>query len=248
MTEAIIPSLTEETITVPEVLATTSKSDIAVATIGKKRLMHDIIREALQSSAPKRGARRDNSSSSNQGDSTAAFENLLSTTTESSDSFQAVQAITPVDTSSSEGQLVFDADGNIVLSAAPVTNSADYSFSGTVVDAMLTGYEFAYKKTRPTKWSPDETERFYSALSRFGSDLMLVNTAFPSLTASQIRQKFKAENRRAPRLVAEALQRSKTARLAPPVSEPHSPAISMHTPTPSSPAIPLDALDDLLQL
>ena len=246
MTEAIIPSLIEETIGVREVSERSANGAVAVATIGKKRLMHDIIREALQSSAPKRGARRDNTQS--HSDSSAAFENLLSSTPESQDSLQSTHAIASVDTSASEGQLVFDADGNIVLSAAPVTNSADYSFSGTVVDAMLTGYEFAYKKTRPTKWSPDETDRFYSALSRFGSDLMLVNTSFPSLSASQIRQKFKAENRRAPKRVAEALHRSKTAKLAPPVSEPHSPAISMHTPTPSSPAIPLDALDDLLQL
>ena len=212
-------------------LQSNAQGAMAVPAVGKKRLMHDIIREALQSSAPKRGARRDNSSTPPQNGS---LEALTSSSTP--------DAIVPVDTSAADAQLIFDENGNIVLSAPAVSSKPQSSFAfaaGTVVDASTSGYEFAYKKTKPTKWSPEETDRFYSALEKFGSDLMLVNTFFPSLNSTQIRQKFKTETRKQPQRVSEAVKRK--AKLIAPVSP------VMNTPQ-GAPAIPLDLLDDLLQI
>jgi len=221
MTEAIIPSVLEEGLLDRP---TPAEANTTMASIGRKRLMHDIIREALQSSAPKRGVKRDSPVGSQQVGALTGFEDLLGSAPNTPDMFNPSLSNDTV--SANDGQLVFDEDGNIVLSAATITASTDFGFSGTVVDAMLTGYEFAYKKTRPTKWSPDETDRFYSALEQFGSDLMLVNTFFPSLTSTQIRQKYKAEDRREPLRVAAALQRSKTRQAA----------------------IPLECLDALLEI
>ena len=174
-----------------------------VALNPKKRLMTDIIREALQSSAPKRRARGDNSQNGTVSDTVSGLEDLLSPA--------QLSAPLPEESAQSE-ELIFDADGNIILSAAPVATQSD-GFYATVMEAGVSGYEHAYKKTRITKWTPVETDQFFAALERHGSDLMLLNTAFPSMSASQIRAKFKAEDRKDPTRVSACIRKSKSAQL-----------------------------------
>ena len=101
----------------------------------------------------------------------------------------------PVD----KDELVFDSEGNMVLQAVTAVASHGERISGeatTTVDSATCGYDFAYRKPKPTKWSFDETVRFYQALELYGSDQMLINTMLPTFTAVQIRQKFKAEMRK----------------------------------------------------
>jgi hypothetical protein len=98
-----------------------------------------------------------------------------------------------------KSELVFDAEGNMVLQT--VSQPAERISSAeatTTVDSATCGYDYAYRRPKPTKWTDDDTKKFYEALEIYGSDQMLINTMLPNFTAVQIRQKFKAEQRNAP--------------------------------------------------
>ena len=60
-------------------------------------------------------------------------------------------------------------------------------------------YAGAYKVTKPTKWSDEETAKFYAALAQFGEDLFLIQTRFKDKTASQISMKLRSERKRNPK-------------------------------------------------
>lgn len=60
----------------------------------------------------------------------------------------------------------------------------------------LQPYSGAYKRTKSKRWSTEQTNKFYDALSLFGTDLMLVKSVFPEFTDKQIHDKFKAEEKK----------------------------------------------------
>jgi hypothetical protein len=101
-----------------------------------------------------------------------------------------------------KSELVFDEKGNMVLQQVSTTTAVDRLPAAveatTTVESATCGYDFAYRKPKPTKWSPEDTTKFYEALELYGSDQMLINTALPHFTPVQIRQKFKAEERNNP--------------------------------------------------
>lgn len=98
-----------------------------------------------------------------------------------------------------KSELIFDEGGNMVLQQVAASSVADRLTTSveatTTVESATCGYDFAYRKPKPTKWSKDDTSKFYEALELYGSDQMLINTALPHFTSVQIRQKFKAEER-----------------------------------------------------
>lgn len=101
-------------------------------------------------------------------------------------------------TSGEKSELVFDSEGNMVVQTV---TSSTHTISGeatTTVDSATCGYDFAYRRPKPTKWSKEDTDRFYEAIEMYGSDQMLINTALPNFTPVQIRQKYKAEMRNDP--------------------------------------------------
>ena len=111
-----------------------------------------------------------------------------------------------------KSELVFDAEGNMVLQTVSSSLAADRMSSAeatTTVNSATCGYDHAYRRPKPTKWSKADTARFYEGLEMYGSDQMLINTMLPQYSAVQIRQKFKAEQRNAPGLFHDALYRSK---------------------------------------
>merc|ERR1712178_81316 len=63
----------------------------------------------------------------------------------------------------------------------------------------------AYKKTKVTKWSEEETDKFYQALEIYGMDLFLVQTFFRHKSASQIKTKYLKEMKKNPDKINEAL-------------------------------------------
>ena len=100
--------------------------------------------------------------------------------------------------SGDKSELVFDSEGNMIVQTV---SSNTHTISGeatTTVESATAGYDFAYRRPKPTKWSDAETTRFYEALEMYGQDQMLINTALPNFTPAQIRQKYKAEMRNAP--------------------------------------------------
>jgi transcription factor TFIIIB component B'' len=166
-------------------------------------LMSDIIAGALKSvSKRKRTDKLDETSAI----TLAAVEDLL-------DGLIPTAPSTPSTTkpsSAEPGNFEFDSEGNIVYSSAnPTSTSVDF---GSAVATEITGYEHAYKRTAPVKWTPAMDLRFYQGLSRFGSDLSLVGSLFPGISDAHIRSKFKKEDKRNPDKVADALHQSKRRR------------------------------------
>ena len=100
-----------------------------------------------------------------------------------------------------KSELVFDAEGNMVLQTVSTGSQSERINSAeatTTVDSATCGYDYAYRRPRPTKWTDEETSKFYEALGLYGSDQMLINTMLPHYSSVQIRQKFKAEQRNHP--------------------------------------------------
>lgn len=55
------------------------------------------------------------------------------------------------------------------------------------------------------RWTFDQTEKFYDALTSFGTDFMIISTMFPGMTRRQIKAKFVREERQDPERIRDAL-------------------------------------------
>ncbi|KAL3804524.1 hypothetical protein HJC23_002563 [Cyclotella cryptica] len=60
-------------------------------------------------------------------------------------------------------------------------------------------------RTRPSRWSVDETKAFYRALRQCGTDLSMMQIFLPNRTRGQLKNKLKSESRKHPKLVDMAL-------------------------------------------
>ncbi|KAI5967767.1 hypothetical protein CANMA_002947 [Candida margitis] len=63
------------------------------------------------------------------------------------------------------------------------------------------------KRTYTDKWTPDELNEFYQALSMFGTDFSLISQLYPHRTRKQIKSKFVLEERKYPEVIELALKR-----------------------------------------
>ncbi|KAL2313546.1 Transcription factor TFIIIB component B'''' [Schizosaccharomyces pombe] len=61
-------------------------------------------------------------------------------------------------------------------------------------------------RQKPEKWNAMDTEKFYKALSQWGTDFALIANMFPTRNRRQIKLKFKQEERRNPARVNQALK------------------------------------------
>jgi hypothetical protein len=107
-----------------------------------------------------------------------------------------------------KSELIFDEEGNMVLQVTPSTSTERMPTgveATTTVESATCGYDYAYRRPKPTKWTSEDTAKFYEALEMYGSDQMLINTALPHFSPVQIRQKFKAEERNNPSKFNKAL-------------------------------------------
>lgn len=55
------------------------------------------------------------------------------------------------------------------------------------------------------RWTFEQTEKFYDALTNFGTDFMIISHMFPSMTRRQIKAKFVREERAEPERIRDAL-------------------------------------------
>ncbi|XP_038875904.1 uncharacterized protein LOC120068262 isoform X2 [Benincasa hispida] len=66
-------------------------------------------------------------------------------------------------------------------------------------------YQSFMDKTPRTKWSKQDTERFYEAVRQFGTDFCMIQQLFPGRTRHQIKLKFKSEERHHPFRLSDAI-------------------------------------------
>lgn len=62
-------------------------------------------------------------------------------------------------------------------------------------EQVINSHSFATKE-RPDRWSKEETDKFYEALSAWGTDFNLISHLFPLRSRNQIKTKFKYEEKR----------------------------------------------------
>jgi len=62
-------------------------------------------------------------------------------------------------------------------------------------------------KERTERWDAEETNKFYGALSMFGTDFEMCSKMFPGRTRRQLKNKFTAEERRNPGRITQSLKR-----------------------------------------
>lgn len=151
-------------------------------------------------------------------------------------------------------QVTMDEDGNIVIdqaslvvSAGSVTNAEAERGAVTTVENHayanhITSSSYA-KRESPQKWEAEETERFFTALSRFGSDFSLMESQFPGRTRRQLKLKFKRAERDNPERIDSALNGSSRPPL--PTRPRVNPTVpdSNPTPTPLSAPAPVSIAD-----
>uniref|UniRef100_A0A0E0D9C5 Myb-like domain-containing protein n=1 Tax=Oryza meridionalis TaxID=40149 RepID=A0A0E0D9C5_9ORYZ len=68
----------------------------------------------------------------------------------------------------------------------------------------LNYHSYMNRQTR-AKWSKSETDKFYEGLQQFGSDFAMIQHLFPDKSRNQVRQKFKAEEKKHPMQVHDAI-------------------------------------------
>ena len=76
-----------------------------------------------------------------------------------------------------------------------IEDDAEVTF-GKYEDHKVNSYSFSRRKPRKTTlWSPAETDRFYLALRKVGTDFDLMNKIMPEYTRDQLKKKFKREEK-----------------------------------------------------
>ncbi|KAG9442716.1 hypothetical protein H6P81_018570 [Aristolochia fimbriata] len=88
----------------------------------------------------------------------------------------------------------------------PSSNEDDPSASDSVEPSSFKlNYHSFMVKSPKERWSPPDTKLFYEAIRQFGSDFAMIQQLFPGKTRHQIKLKFKAEERKHPMQIADAL-------------------------------------------
>ena len=62
------------------------------------------------------------------------------------------------------------------------------------------------KREKGDRWEAEDTDRFYEALSMFGTDFEIISRLFPGRSRRQIKNKFNCEERKEPQRVTQALK------------------------------------------
>uniref|UniRef100_A0A0D9VFB2 Myb-like domain-containing protein n=1 Tax=Leersia perrieri TaxID=77586 RepID=A0A0D9VFB2_9ORYZ len=81
----------------------------------------------------------------------------------------------------------------------------DRTENHVVENATKLNYHSYMNRQKRAKWSKSDTDLFYQGLRQFGSDFAMIQHLFPDKSRNQVRQKFKAEERRHPMQVHDAI-------------------------------------------
>eukprot|EP00771_Trimastix_marina_P001563 gnl/Trimastix_PCT/2643.p1 GENE.gnl/Trimastix_PCT/2643~~gnl/Trimastix_PCT/2643.p1 ORF type:complete len:362 (-),score=73.94 gnl/Trimastix_PCT/2643:3-1088(-) len=103
-----------------------------------------------------------------------------------------------------DGQIVIDSS-SLYMDDPSLSQEAFESMT-TVDETGGTRRQLPSKRTPSSKWNTDETNRFYQALRKYGTDFSILMRLFPTRTRQQLRNKFKREEREHPWKIEDALK------------------------------------------
>lgn len=108
-------------------------------------------------------------------------------------------------------QVTVGADGRIVIAETSLVVQAQEQLPErrvvTEEHFMLNSTTYSNRLSNE-RWTAEDTELFYKALSQFGTDFTLISHLFPGRQRPHLKNKFKRESKRNPKRVDEALEAS----------------------------------------
>ncbi|KAG0175150.1 Transcription factor TFIIIB component B [Apophysomyces sp. BC1015] len=109
------------------------------------------------------------------------------------------------------GEIVLDTDSLVIDRNASQANYSHEDMEVVEENSMTRKVNsMTYgKKVSSSRWSSEETDLFYDALSQFGTDFEMVSHLLPGRTRNQVRLKFNREERAHPDKVTDYLLRRK---------------------------------------
>lgn len=117
--------------------------------------------------------------------------------------------VAPKVTVDENGNIVIDKD-SLCISAGPGLGDDMSAAEVVTMDTndhsrRVTSATYA-RRDSATKWTPEDTQKFFDSLSRFGTDFALIEHAFPKRSRRQIKLKYKREERDNPKKIDEYLK------------------------------------------
>ena len=105
-------------------------------------------------------------------------------------------------------------NGNLVIDSNAFEENEDMLYyqratrahkQATVADGKpITSASFVQRE-HTSKWTNEETSRFYDAIRLFGTDFMLIHSAMPERSLTQLKRKFKLEESKHPAFIQQLL-------------------------------------------
>jgi hypothetical protein len=90
------------------------------------------------------------------------------------------------------GQIVAD-QATLTVQASHENRISESEFTRKTGDKMMINSQTYGNRSKPTKWTRQETELFYKAMEQFGTDFTLIQRLFPSRTRRQVKAKYLKE-------------------------------------------------------
>lgn len=105
-----------------------------------------------------------------------------------------------------DGLISYDADSAIVSRHSRTDNSSLLREESNPFENPVTSFTYS-KRSHTDRWTTEEVNQFYDALSLFGTDFSLISQLFPYRTRKQIKLKFNLEEKKYPEIIALCLKR-----------------------------------------
>lgn len=92
------------------------------------------------------------------------------------------------------GEIVIDQQ-SLLVNTTQRDESVNYSYTYEDQESKNTNFQRHRRKNQRNKWTREQTDAFYNALRRYGTDFTLIQLLFPDRSRDQIRNKFKKEEK-----------------------------------------------------
>jgi transcription factor TFIIIB component B'' len=109
-----------------------------------------------------------------------------------------------------KGERVLD-ESSLIISHTQLTNEPEIDLDDIIeetADTQLTNYGSYARRIKPGRWNDESTHLFFKGLFLYGTDFeMVAQMLFPSLSRTNIKNKFKREEKKDPDRITRALLR-----------------------------------------
>jgi len=111
----------------------------------------------------------------------------------------------PEDDNSAKVEFV---NGKLVIQSQPSYSSSQLPTDYAVLyeSSTLMNNQSYSKRATSRKWSQEDTKKFYIALRKYGTDFSVIESIFPDRSRSQLKQKYKKEEKENPSILEDILK------------------------------------------